>query len=110
MNGGVRGDEKGEYTYTEGRGESVIDYVVIREEDKKEVRNMEIGDNVESDHHPLIISMKEGMVEEGIRRKGRRGKRTSRGIWNEEGRERFKERLGGMKEDRGKAGRTQRRM
>lgn len=42
MNGGVRGDEKGEYTYTGGGGESVIDYVVIREEDKKEVRNMEI--------------------------------------------------------------------
>lgn len=61
---------------------------------------MEIGDNVESDHYPLIISMKEGMVEEGIRRKGR-GKRTSRGVWNEERRERFKERLEGIKEDRG---------
>lgn len=84
MNGGVRGDEKGEYTYTGGRGESVIDYVVIREEDKKEVRNMEIGDNVESDHHPLIISMTEGMVEEGIRVEGygmRREGRDSRRGW-----------------------------
>lgn len=62
---------------------------------------MEIGDNVETDHHLLIISMKEGMVEEGIRRKRRGGKRMSRRVWNEEGRERFKERLGGMKEDRG---------
>lgn len=49
LNGGIRGDKKGEYTYTERRGESVIDYVVIREEDKEEVRSIEIGDNVELD-------------------------------------------------------------
>lgn len=42
---------------------------------------MEITENVESDHHPLIISMKERMEEEGIRRKGKREKRMSRGVW-----------------------------
>lgn len=40
---------------------------------------MEIGDNVESDPHPLIISMKQEMVE-GIKRKGRGGKKTSREV------------------------------
>lgn len=77
--------------------------MLVREEDgvwKEEVWNMEIAENVESDHHPLIISMKERMEEEGIRRKGKREKRMSRGVWNEEGRERFKEKLRVMKDAR----------
>lgn len=40
--------------------------------------SMEIAKNVESDHHPLIINIKERMEEEGIRRKGKREKRMSR--------------------------------
>lgn len=34
---------------------------------------MEIGDNVESDPHPLIISMKQEMVE-GIKGRGEEGR------------------------------------
>lgn len=77
--------------------------MLVREEDgvwKEEVWSMEIAENVESDHHPLIISMKERMEEEGIRRKGKREKRMSRGVWNEERRERFKEKLRVMKDAR----------
>lgn len=76
--------------------------MLVREEDgvwKEEVWSMEIAENVESDH-PLIISMKERMEEEGIRRKEKREKRMSREVWNEEGRERFKEKLGVMKDAR----------
>lgn len=65
-----------------------------------EGRSMEIAENVESDHYPLIISMKERMEEEGIRRKGKREKRMSRGVWNEERRERFKKKLRVMKDAR----------
>lgn len=32
LNGGVKGDEEGEFTYTGGRGETVIDYVLEEEE------------------------------------------------------------------------------
>lgn len=77
--------------------------MLVREEDgvwKEEVWSMEIAENVESDHHPLIISMKERMEEEGIRRKGKREKRMSRGVWNEERRDRFKEKLRVMKDAR----------
>lgn len=31
FNGNVRGDEEGEYTFTGGRGNTVIDYVLVRE-------------------------------------------------------------------------------
>lgn len=62
--------------------------MLVREEDgvwKEEVWSMEITENVESDHHPLIISMKERMEEKGIRRKGKREKRMSRGVWMRKG-------------------------
>lgn len=79
--------------------------MLVREKDgvwKEEVWSMEITENVESDHHPLIISMKERMEEKGIRRKGKREKRMCRGVWNEEKRERFKEKLRVMKDARWK--------
>lgn len=41
--------------YTRGRGESMIDYVLAREETKEEEAKLEIRENVESDHHPLVV-------------------------------------------------------
>jgi len=72
-NGG-RG-RRGEFTYTGGRGESVIDYVVGEEKVRKRVVRVEVGDCVESDHHPLVVFL------EG---KGRRAK--GRGWGSKEGR------------------------
>ncbi|KYN22487.1 hypothetical protein ALC57_05111 [Trachymyrmex cornetzi] len=53
LNGNVKGDEKGNWTYTGGRGDSVIDYVLVDEETREEIEHMEIGDAI--DHYPLII-------------------------------------------------------
>lgn len=41
-----------------GREESKIDYVLVREEERDEVKSMKVGDNTESDHHPLIVRLK----------------------------------------------------
>lgn len=57
FNEGIRGDKKREYTYTGGRGESVIDYVVGEERVKDKIKKMEVRENVESDHHPLIVTL-----------------------------------------------------
>ncbi|KYN11078.1 hypothetical protein ALC57_16779, partial [Trachymyrmex cornetzi] len=43
-------------TYTGGRRESVIDYVLVDEEAREQIESMEIGDAIESDHHPLIVT------------------------------------------------------
>jgi len=37
LNGGIRGDEEGNWTYTGSRGESVIDYVLVNEEVEEEM-------------------------------------------------------------------------
>lgn len=77
----MEGDEEGEFTYTEGRGESVIDYVIGEEKVRKRVARMEVGDCIESDHHPLVVlERKEGRA---------RGKRRGN-----------KEELGGQMDDK----------
>jgi len=50
-NGDMKGDEEEEWTYMGGRGESVIDYVLREVGTKDYVERMEIGDQVDSDHH-----------------------------------------------------------
>lgn len=57
LNAGIKEDEKGEWTYMGERGKSVIDYVLVREEKRDEVKCMEVGDNVESDHYPLVVRL-----------------------------------------------------
>ena len=53
LNGNVRGDEEGEFTFTGGRGDTVIDYVIGDGEIRKKIESMTVGDRVDSDHHPL---------------------------------------------------------
>lgn len=92
FNGGIRGDKKGEFTYTGGRGESVIDYVVGEERVKEKIKRMEVGDNIESDHHPLIVTLKRrgGNGKGNEKRREGRGKRKG-GRWTERGGERIRE-------------------
>ncbi|KYN12146.1 hypothetical protein ALC57_15690 [Trachymyrmex cornetzi] len=80
LNGNVKGDEKGNWTYTGGKGNSVIDYVLVDEETKEGLESMEIGEEIDSDHHPLVVSLE--------------GRGASRGVWVEGGREVFRERVG----------------
>ncbi|KYN10442.1 hypothetical protein ALC57_17416 [Trachymyrmex cornetzi] len=54
LNGNVKGDEKGNWTYTGGKGDSVIDYVLVDEETKEEIEIMEIEEEIDSDHHPFV--------------------------------------------------------
>ncbi|XP_036148302.1 uncharacterized protein LOC118647446 [Monomorium pharaonis] len=94
INGSIEGDEEGEWTYTEARGESIIDYVLGDEEVVEEVTKLEIGEKIDSDHYPVIVWIKGKEVKE------RRGKARSggwnRGIWDEMGRERFRQGLRDM--------------
>lgn len=54
-NGATRGDEKREFTFTGGKGNTVIDYVIRNREVKERLR---IGDSVDSDHHPVEVTLR----------------------------------------------------
>ncbi|XP_011858385.1 PREDICTED: golgin subfamily A member 6-like protein 22 [Vollenhovia emeryi] len=92
LNGGERGDWEGNWTYSGGIGESVIDYVIVEQESEEEIERMEIVDKIDSDHQPIVAWLK------GHKNKEARRKRTEReggrGIWDEEGREPFRDKLG----------------
>jgi len=72
----------------------VIDYVMGDQEVRGNVEKIEIGDRVESDHHPIVVWIKGKIRRE--RKKERRGEIIrNRGIWwNEEGNKKFKDRIG----------------
>lgn len=75
------------------RGESVIDYVVGQVKARERMVKMEMGNCVESDHHPLIISLerrekrankrKREREEERGTENGQKGEKKRLGIeWN----------------------------
>lgn len=93
MNGNMKGKEGGEWTYTGAGENSVIDYVIGDERVKERVEELRVGDQMESNHQPLVIKIRE----EGRKKiGGRGGVRGSRDKWDEEGRNEFKSRLGGV--------------
>lgn len=49
MNGGMKEDEEGEFTYT-GKGETVIDYAIGNEETRKKVERLVVEEKMDSDH------------------------------------------------------------
>jgi len=77
LNGGIRRDEEGNWTYTKSRRESVIDYVLLNEEVEEEMDQQVIGDNIDSDHHPLIVRLKK---RRGVRRKREKRRRKGCGL------------------------------
>ncbi|XP_071572942.1 uncharacterized protein [Temnothorax nylanderi] len=91
----MRGDEEGEFTFTGGRGATVIDYVIGEGEVRERVVSMTVGDRVDSDHHPLEVVLRRESVE---RDRGRGWKKRSRGVWNEEGAKVFMEKIGKVEE------------
>lgn len=70
----------------------MIDYVVGDEKVKERIERMEVGEKVDSDNNPMIITVEGG---EGGRKRGiDRKRREWRGIWDEEGIRGFREELG----------------
>ncbi|EZA51891.1 hypothetical protein X777_09206, partial [Ooceraea biroi] len=88
FNGNCKGDEVGEYTFTGGRGCTVIDYVMGDSEVRERIAKMKIGDKVDSEYQPIEVMIKGT----GMKRRGERGlEKCWRGVWNEKGRREFKE-------------------
>ena len=88
LNGNIEGDEIGEYTYVVVQGCTVIDYILVNEECREEVREMNIGRSINSDHLPLQIKLKRGKQEIG------ECEEYEYEDWSEEGVADFKRKLG----------------
>ncbi|XP_029054555.2 eukaryotic translation initiation factor 3 subunit A-like [Osmia bicornis bicornis] len=99
MNGNIRRDEEGEFTYTGARGNTVIDYVIAEEQGKERMKRMGIGDKIDSDHHPIILKMEGWGV--GKEEEKERKKPVARGNWSQQGRENFKKEINWKERRRG---------
>lgn len=77
----------------------MIDYVVEEEKIKDKIKRMEVGDSVESDHHPLIVTLERRAGKGKEKRRERKEKKG--GKWTESVGERIREGIeweGGWKE------------
>ncbi|XP_018406609.1 PREDICTED: uncharacterized protein LOC108782751 [Cyphomyrmex costatus] len=91
MNGKKPGDEEGEWTYSGGGGESVIDYVIGNNEAWGEVKELKVEERVESDHYPLRVIIEREEIG-GIGKRGR--KETIKKMdWSEKGRNIFNKKM-----------------
>jgi len=96
FNGNIKGDDKEEYTYTGGRGESVIDYIIGDGRVRDRIERMEVEERIESDHHPIVAWIR-GKIKGERRREGKR-QTISRGTWDEEGKKEFIEKIGRLED------------
>lgn len=65
MNGSVKGDKKGEFTYIGAKGCTVIDYNIVNEACNNKVKSFRIKNRIESDHLPIVLTIRDGEKEEG---------------------------------------------
>lgn len=54
MNGSIKSDEEREFTFTGGRGNTVIDLV---RGDEERIGSLRIGGNIDSDHYPVEVEI-----------------------------------------------------
>lgn len=84
----TKGDERGKYTYVEPRSETIIDYVMGEVGIEDRLESLSIREEVDSDHHPLIITLKDRAERRRREKGGKRGQ--ARDEWNERGRGKFR--------------------
>lgn len=65
-------DEEGEFTFTGGRRNTVVDYIIGASEVKDRMVKMTVGDRGDSNYHPVEVRL-EGEVKK-IRNEGKRRK------------------------------------
>lgn len=71
FNGRTEGDWDGEYTYVGARGNTMIDYMLVNDRMRRKVRRLEIEGRVESDHMPMVVTIK---TREELRKETDKGK------------------------------------
>lgn len=58
LNGNTYGNEKGEYMYIGPQGNSTIDYAITNIEAIEKVQTMKIQNRIETDHQPILVTLK----------------------------------------------------
>ena len=73
-NGNSRGDEEGEITFT-GRGDTGIDYILAEERIRRLMVKLEVGNEIGSEHFPVVTTLRGKGKKRDRRGKGGVGKR-----------------------------------
>lgn len=55
FSGCIKRNKKGEYTFTGGKSNTTIDYVLENKEIRERIESMRIEDRIDSDYHPMKV-------------------------------------------------------
>lgn len=66
LNGDIEGDWEREFTQTYYKSQSVIDYVVVNGDARKDIETVRFGSQMKSDHLPLETTLRKHFVEPPI--------------------------------------------
>lgn len=81
LNGNMEGDEEGQFTFIGGKGNTVIDYVLVDTSIKEAMKNFKIEERVESDHLPMKVEI----YENTRRGNGKEEQWKEKSDWSEDG-------------------------
>jgi len=108
LNGRMKGDRIGEFTYVGARGSTVIDYVFVNERALEKIIDFKVESRVDSDHMPLQVRTRkreENIKKEewkGEEKEGEEKRRVKEKIsWSEEAIKKYKERTEVMEQEEG---------
>lgn len=87
FSGCIKRDKKREYTFTGGKGNMTIDYVLGHKELRERIESMTIEDRIDSDHHPVKVKCRS----EEVKRRRRKKEKVWRGIWDQKKKKILKE-------------------
>ena len=93
LNGNTEGDEEGEYTRLEGDKGTVIDYVIGDDEIRERIVRLEVGNLIDSDPFPIIVTVRGKRKKEKTFNKDIKIKRAGRSDWSVERKEQFEEKI-----------------
>ena len=92
LNGNLKGDKKGEYTYIGPRGSTVIDYIIVNEKMRKLVVDFQVEERIESDHAPICtrVNVTEKETSEECSSEAKEDTTKFMYVWSEEALEIFR--------------------
>ena len=90
MNGQKRGDEMGEWTYEKDDRKTVIDYGIVNWSAWERIKELKVGDRIESDHQPIEVLIKNKWKKEEIEESSVGGQVQD---WTEEGEKKYRENI-----------------
>lgn len=75
FNENIKRDKEGEFTFTGGKGNTMINCVIGDVEAREGMLELRVGDKTDSDYHPVVVTVRGEDIEREVRGEGKKKER-----------------------------------